>query len=75
MEVSDLFADNMKKTCMEAFEVTFADGLSQACRLLFETLNTFGSIYVFLITLFTGTRASEDFQFPVLEITENAQPQ
>ena len=72
----------MKKTWMKALEVTFVDGLSQTCRLLFETcahvrIGYFIHSGVFMCFLqncqwVPGYPKILNFRYPVLEITENA---
>ena len=65
MEVSDFFANKMKKTLMKASEEIFADNLSW---LLFENCVRIGyfihsGIFMCFTQLFTGTQVFEDFKF------------
>ena len=67
MEVSDFFANKMKKTLMKASEEIFADNLSW---LLFVLVILY--IQFLQNLLFTGNISN--FAYPVPEITKNAQP-
>ena len=78
MEVSDILANKMKKTWMQALEVTFADNLSQTFRLLFETcvrrvrLVLYIREYLQNCLRVPGYPKISNFRYPVPETTENA---
>ena len=60
---------------MKALKVTFADGLSQTCRLLFETSVHIGYfIHLGVFVFLQKYPKISNFGYSVPKITKNAQP-